>query len=41
MTKIYDYFTKNKLIDRIEYSGSYSQAKNKDGIIIDKNVNFI
>lgn len=37
MTKIYDYFTKNKLIDRIEYS----QAKNKDGIIIDKNVNFI
>ncbi|MFW0696460.1 hypothetical protein ACN09X_08730 [Aliarcobacter butzleri] len=37
LSKIYDYFTKNKLIDRIEYSGSYSQAKNKDGIIIDKN----
>lgn len=37
LSKLYDYFTKNKLIDRIEYSGSYSQAKNKDGIITDEN----
>ncbi|RZV17743.1 hypothetical protein D3M75_06915 [Aliarcobacter butzleri] len=37
LPKIYDYFTKSKLIDRIEYSGSFSQKKDKAGVLIDEN----